>query len=607
MELLIDIISYLHPIDYYALRLAGSCRTLEVLRSNFSFLRFEEYVRVLEEEIPRRWYRTVSAALELGAARGQVALVVALMERASPDYQPKGVNVPNLIYHRDCRLRKHKHMYRSRSLFTPSRDTRDAFLWAAEYGQDDILGYLMRIGADPQLSPWCAHRSTGVSKLKLSGTALHLAAAKGHVSMVRLLLLTELGDDGGMHDAFKTAAQSGQDNMLRAFLERGIDFKKLPYKCTRAVALAAQQNHMSTMRLLVSAGAPLNTALASTHMTALHYTSSRGNEEETRFLLNNGADIALRQHQTLNSLDLALANGHEKMAKLLNYRRGRANLGVQNLTISLTAAQGYEACLSIALKCKDLVGGGYIDGTKVVGFLRTYTRYPMAFGRGHFPPLHEAAAARNLSIISLLLQHRAWVDGCAQGQLTPLHCVALSDPPDAEAVPIAKFLIRVRASINKKDDLGFTPLHIAAQRGNHELVKHLASYPRAEVNARDKNQRTPLHLAVANVCMPAINALLDAGAGINLRDRDGQTALHFAAYSSDLEVYHALIDRGANTTLLNIAGRTAAKEHLYVGEARDPPERLRPLPRREPTAEAPPVRCYPFGEILDLQSLWTDQ
>lgn len=85
------------------------------------------------------------------------------------------------------------------------------------------------------------------------------------------------------------------------------------------------------------------------------------------------------------------------------------------------------------------------------------------------------------------------------------------------------------ANFNEQDEMGYTPLHHAAERGSAFVTLKLPGYSGVQIDAREnKWQRTPLHLA-ANECRPKhVAALIYAGADINARDMYGLTPLHVA-------------------------------------------------------------------------------
>ena len=81
-----------------------------------------------------------------------------------------------------------------------------------------------------------------------------------------------------------------------------------------------------------------------------------------------------------------------------------------------------------------------------------------------------------------------------------------------------------------QDELGNTPLHLAARYNTDPKV--IAGFVRmgVKVNQRNNKQETPLHVAAANTRNPEIiEALLEKGALITARDHDGFTPIHYAA------------------------------------------------------------------------------
>lgn len=82
--------------------------------------------------------------------------------------------------------------------------------------------------------------------------------------------------------------------------------------------------------------------------------------------------------------------------------------------------------------------------------------------------------------------------------------------------------------INRKIRGGFTPLHLAAIRGNAAAAELLIQAG-ADVDAVTKRGNTPLHLTSLYGHYDAAEALAHGGAGIDAVDNDGRTPLHNAA------------------------------------------------------------------------------
>jgi ankyrin repeat protein len=86
------------------------------------------------------------------------------------------------------------------------------------------------------------------------------------------------------------------------------------------------------------------------------------------------------------------------------------------------------------------------------------------------------------------------------------------------------------------DEHGKTPLHLAAEKGDTEILKTLLSTKpqQEELNAKDKKGTTALDLALSRGYARAVIALLESGATPELQN--GQTLLHWAAASGISEV-----------------------------------------------------------------------
>jgi len=116
------------------------------------------------------------------------------------------------------------------------------------------------------------------------------------------------------------------------------------------------------------------------------------------------------------------------------------------------------------------------------------------------------------------------------------------------------------ADVNAKGKYsGWTPLMLAARKGDIKLLKFLLSNG-ADVNAKsDVQNRTSLMEAVRNRKTQAVKALLAANPDLDAADWEGYTVLMFAAVSGQREVVDALLDHGADVNLKNKVGSSALK------------------------------------------------
>lgn len=122
--------------------------------------------------------------------------------------------------------------------------------------------------------------------------------------------------------------------------------------------------------------------------------------------------------------------------------------------------------------------------------------------------------------------------------------------------------------VDALNDRGLTPLHVAAQNGQNEIVKLLISEG-AEVNARSAWDYTPLTFAAESVRHDVVVTLLDSGADLEAVTKDGFTPLHKAILTKEKNLDRLLVIlliSGANCNALNKEGLTALQSAVSAGK-----------------------------------------
>ncbi|XP_062284792.1 ankyrin repeat domain-containing protein 12 [Scomber scombrus] len=112
---------------------------------------------------------------------------------------------------------------------------------------------------------------------------------------------------------------------------------------------------------------------------------------------------------------------------------------------------------------------------------------------------------------------------------------------------------RQKDKVNKRNERGETPLHMAAIRGDAKQVKELISLG-ADVNVKDFAGWTPLHEACNLGYYDVAKVLISAGAEVNTQGLDDDTPLHDASSSGHKDIVKLLLRHGGNAFQANKRG-----------------------------------------------------
>jgi hypothetical protein len=132
-------------------------------------------------------------------------------------------------------------------------------------------------------------------------------------------------------------------------------------------------------------------------------------------------------------------------------------------------------------------------------------------------PMHVAASAGYVNILSLLAEHGANVNSRDQGGETPLWRASSNARLEA-----GQLLLDSGADINASRYNDITPLSNAAWKGHVEFARMLLKRG-AVIDAPTSSGQTPLHRAAYQGKIEVVRLLLEHGADVNARDKTGST------------------------------------------------------------------------------------
>ena len=112
---------------------------------------------------------------------------------------------------------------------------------------------------------------------------------------------------------------------------------------------------------------------------------------------------------------------------------------------------------------------------------------------------------------------------------------------------VTAILSKKGARLNVKETtFGMTALHVAASKGNKEIVELLLTRG-ADIEAKEDTGRTALHTAAFRGYMEIVKYLLEKGAKINAQTNDGKTPLDWALLSNKTEASNAIRQKGGKS------------------------------------------------------------
>ena len=347
--------------------------------------------------------------------------------------------------------------------------------------------------------------------------ALHLAAAGGHVAVLKALLDTRVLPAGSWGAAGRTALHA-----------------------------AAAANSPACVAVLLAAGADPNApAAAGDKGTPLHVAAAAGAAAVIQALVAAGASIAARNAVGATPRDIAASNAARRVLDEAAAAAKAEADAKAAATATLFAAVTGDDCAALRA-IMETQGGAAVVAMRDAATQRSL--------------LHAACAGGAGAAATLLLDAGADATAADGAGNTPLHA-AVSARDAAAALELTTNLLSRGAGADVPNAKGHTPLHVAClQARDAEAIVRALLAAGAEASTRTtRGKATPAHMACAAGQKGALMALLAHGAELEPADVAGATPLHAAAASHALGAaacVAALISARASPLRRNGDGKT---------------------------------------------------
>ncbi|XP_058063654.1 transient receptor potential channel pyrexia-like [Anopheles bellator] len=316
--------------------------------------------------------------------------------------------------------------------------------------------------------------------------------------LLRKVLTDESADvnatDAAGRTALHLACYAGDYQAAEMLLQHGAKSQSWDNeRIATPLHCAASCGSLECVTLLLAHNVDINAGIE--RYSPLHYAVMRNSKRCVEYLLLHGANPNTPQVYTQTPLHVAAALGYaDCMGLLLSHGAdARSQFGQKKITaLHLAASENYLECVKLLV-----VAGANIN----------------ARNRDQQTPLHLACLSQCHETVTYLIAQHADVHAVYRDGRTALHASIVKE---SRFWDCTLSLLKAKVDVNRADNFGYTPLHIAALNEFSTCVYMLIEFG-ADITARTNGGVSALSFIIRRTpeIIPKYIAKLDAAISVN--------------------------------------------------------------------------------------------
>ncbi|XP_046567998.1 serine/threonine-protein phosphatase 6 regulatory ankyrin repeat subunit A-like [Haliotis rubra] len=414
------------------------------------------------------------------------------------------------------------------------RKNKTPLMVAGVWGHEAVVGLLVKQGANQALRD------------KRGNNILHLACQGGHVEVVKYIISLETVDVNcrGWRKTTPVmcAGQNGHKDVVELLVNNGANLLLRNSRKNNILHTACHGGHIEVLKYVLSRNTVDINSRGNDNKTPVMVAGRRGHRDVVELLVDQRANLLLRDARSNNILHLGCQEGHVDVVKyVLSENVVDINSrGNNNKTpVMVAGRRGHKDVVELLVQ----------NGAKL----------SLRDARGD-NILHHVCSGGHVELLKYVLSQKT-VDINSRGcdNMTPV--MEAGQRGHKEVVGL---LVKNGANLSLKADRSNNILHLACFRGHVEVVKYVLSQNAVDINSRGNSSKTPVMDAGRNGHKDMVELLVQNGANLSLSDAHGDNILHYVCSGGHVEVLKYVLSR--DTEDINRRGNGNKTPVMVAGE-----------------------------------------